>query len=96
MFHPHSTSNLQPPVEYDPRVVPFHYTPEVLEELCRHGAVPHGGSDPQMVRNWLSAVYKYEIRALQRQHRAAFHLAARDAEDSPRNDVRRRHGRSSW
>ena len=44
----------------------FHYTPEVLEELRRHGAAPHDGSDPQMVRDWLSAVYKYEIRGLKR------------------------------
>jgi len=44
--------------------VAYHYTPEVLEELGRHGAAPHDGSDPQMVRDWLSAVYKVEIRAL--------------------------------
>jgi hypothetical protein len=44
--------------------VAYYYTPEVLEELARHGAAPHEGSDPQMVRDWLSAVYKVEIRAL--------------------------------
>lgn len=42
----------------------YHYSPQVLEELRRHGAAPHEGSDPQMVRDWLSAVYKVEIRAL--------------------------------
>jgi hypothetical protein len=44
--------------------VPFDYTPEVLEELRRHGAVPRGHTDPQLVRDWLSDVYKFEIRAL--------------------------------
>jgi hypothetical protein len=47
-------------------VVAFHYTPEVLEELGRHGVAPHEGTDPQLVRDWLSAVYKVEIRALKR------------------------------
>jgi hypothetical protein len=47
--------------------VPSHCTPEALEELCHHGAAPHEGSGTQMVRDWLSAVYKHEIRALKRQ-----------------------------
>jgi hypothetical protein len=46
--------------------VPFHYTPEVLEELRRHGAAPHERTDPQLVRDWLSALYRHEIRVLKR------------------------------
>ena len=42
----------------------YEYTPEVLEELLRHGAIPAPHTDPQLVRNWLSAIYKYEIRTL--------------------------------
>ncbi len=42
----------------------FRYTPEVLEELRRHGVVPTGETDPQMVRDFLSALYRYEIRRL--------------------------------
>jgi hypothetical protein len=44
--------------------VAFHYTPEVLDELRRHGAAPREDTDPQRVRDWLSAVYRHEIRAL--------------------------------
>ena len=42
----------------------FAYTPEVLEELRKHGVVPTGATDPQMVRDFLSALYRYEIRRL--------------------------------
>ena len=38
--------------------------PEVLEELLRHGAIPAHHTDPQLVRDWLSAIYKHEIRTL--------------------------------
>jgi len=38
--------------------------PEVLEELLRHGAIPLAHTDPQLVRDWLSGVYKHEIRTL--------------------------------
>jgi hypothetical protein len=44
--------------------VRFAYTPEVLDELLRHGVAPTGATDPQMVRDFLSAVYRYEIRRL--------------------------------
>jgi hypothetical protein len=40
------------------------YTPEVLEELRKHGVVPASDTDPQLVRDFLSALYKYEIRQL--------------------------------
>jgi hypothetical protein len=40
------------------------YSPEVLEELCRHGLVPRPHTDPQLVRDYLSQLYRYEIRRL--------------------------------
>ncbi len=53
--------------------MPFDYTPEVLEELRHHGAAPLPHTDPQLVRDWLSEVYKHEIRALkQRLKRGEF------------------------
>ena len=42
----------------------FHYTDDVLQELLRHGVAPTGATDPQMVRDFLSALYRYEIRQL--------------------------------
>jgi hypothetical protein len=44
--------------------VPYDYSPEVLEELRRHGVVPTAQTDPQLVRDYLSALYRYEIRRL--------------------------------
>jgi hypothetical protein len=44
--------------------VQYDYRPEVLEELLRHGAVPQSHTDPQLVRDWLSGVYRHEIRTL--------------------------------
>ena len=38
--------------------VRFHYTAEVLEELRKHGVVPTGDTDPQLVRDFLSALYR--------------------------------------
>ena len=42
----------------------FEYTPEVLEELRKHGVVPTDATDPQLVRDFLSALYRDEIRRL--------------------------------
>jgi len=44
--------------------VRFDYTPEVLDELRKHGVVPTDATDPQLVRDFLSALYRYEIRRL--------------------------------
>ena len=43
---------------------PYRYRTEVLEQLCRHGVMPTGSTDPQLVRNYVRDLYKYEIRAL--------------------------------
>jgi hypothetical protein len=42
----------------------FDYTLEVLEELRKHGVVPTGETDPELVRDFLSALYRFEIRRL--------------------------------
>jgi hypothetical protein len=42
----------------------FAYAPEALEVLARHGLAPHAETPPQMVRDALSDLYRYEIRAL--------------------------------
>ena len=39
-------------------------TEEVLAELRRHGVAPTDATDPQLVRDFLSALYRYEIRRL--------------------------------
>jgi hypothetical protein len=44
--------------------VRFDYTVEVLEELRKHGVVPAHHTDPQLVRDFLSALYRFEIRRL--------------------------------
>jgi hypothetical protein len=44
--------------------VRFDYTVEVLEELRNRGVVPTGETDPQLVRDFLSALYRFEIRRL--------------------------------
>jgi hypothetical protein len=44
--------------------VPWRYSPEVIEELATHGFAPRPDTDPQLVRDALSELYRYEIRAL--------------------------------
>lgn len=40
---------------------------EVLEELARHGLAPRRETSPQVVRDALRDLYKYEIRRLKQQ-----------------------------
>ena len=40
------------------------YSPEVLDELRGHGVVPRRHTNPQLVRDYLSQLYRYEIRRL--------------------------------
>ena len=44
--------------------MPWRYSPEVIEELAAHGLAPRADTDPQFVRDALSDLYRYEIRAL--------------------------------
>jgi hypothetical protein len=42
----------------------FRYRPDVFEHLLRHGVRPTDRTSPQLVRNFVRDLYKYEIRAL--------------------------------
>jgi hypothetical protein len=44
--------------------VPFVYTPEVLEELARHGLQPGPETRPQVLRDAVRDLYKLEIKVL--------------------------------
>ena len=43
---------------------PFHYRLEVLEQLLRHGVHPTDHTRPELVHEFVSDLYRYEIRAL--------------------------------
>ena len=42
----------------------FSYRPDVLRELERHGVRPTAGTRPELVREYVRELYKYEIRQL--------------------------------
>jgi hypothetical protein len=42
----------------------FAYRPDVLAHLLRHGIRPTEGTRPELVRDFVRDLYKYEIRAL--------------------------------
>jgi hypothetical protein len=42
----------------------FRYRPDVFEHLLRHGVRPTDRTSPQLVRNFVRDLYKYEIRTL--------------------------------
>ena len=44
------------------------YRPDVLEELWRHGVQPTADTDPELVRNYVRDLYKYEIRVLRERY----------------------------
>jgi hypothetical protein len=43
---------------------PWKYPPELLEVLASFGLAPRGDSEPAMVRDALSDLYRYELRRL--------------------------------
>jgi hypothetical protein len=43
---------------------PFRYRSDVLEALQRHGVQPTPRTRPELVRDFVRDLYKYEIRAL--------------------------------
>jgi hypothetical protein len=45
-------------------VATFTYRASVLRELERHGVKPRPGTPPQLVRDFVRDLYKYEIREL--------------------------------
>jgi hypothetical protein len=42
----------------------FRYRPDVLRELARHGVCPLPHTRPELVREFVRELYKYEIRRL--------------------------------
>jgi hypothetical protein len=46
----------------------FHYRADVLEQLIRHGVCPTEHTHPQLVRDFVRDLYKYEIRALRERY----------------------------
>jgi len=42
----------------------FHYRADVMGELLRHGVRPTPATPPQLVRDFVRDLYKYEIRRL--------------------------------
>jgi hypothetical protein len=43
---------------------PFRYRPDVIEQLWRHGIHPTPRTPPELVRDFVRDLYKYEIRRL--------------------------------
>jgi len=43
---------------------PIRYRAAVLEQLLAHGVAPTGRTNPQLVRDYVRDLYKYEIRSL--------------------------------
>jgi hypothetical protein len=46
--------------------VEYEYAPEALEVLVGHGLAPRAATRPEIVRDALSDLYRYEIRRLKR------------------------------
>ena len=42
----------------------FRYRRDVLDALERHGVKPGPGTDPELVREFVNDLYRYEIRRL--------------------------------
>ena len=43
---------------------PYRYRAEVLNELLRHGARPTGRTRPELVHEFVSDLYRHELRSL--------------------------------
>ena len=48
----------------------YRYRPDILEELARHGLAPRPETAPQVLRDAINDLYRYEIRALRDRCRA--------------------------
>jgi hypothetical protein len=46
----------------------FHYTLYVLAELKRHGVAPKSDTPPELVRDYVRDLYKWEIRKLRERY----------------------------
>jgi hypothetical protein len=47
---------------------PFHYHPELLPAMLKHGVQPTSHTSPELVRGYIRDLYKYEIRALRERY----------------------------
>ena len=47
---------------------PFRYRPDVLEQLWRHGVQPTDRTPPDLVRDFVRDLYRYEIRRLRERY----------------------------
>jgi hypothetical protein len=47
---------------------PFRYRPDVIEALWHHGVHPSGHTRPELVRDYVRDLYKYEIRRLRERY----------------------------
>ena len=47
---------------------PIRYRAEVLAQLLAHGIRPTGRTNPQLVRDYVRDLYKYEIRRLRERY----------------------------
>ena len=45
----------------------YRYRPEVIEALARHGLVPSADTSPQLLRDAINELYRFEIRRLRRE-----------------------------
>ena len=43
---------------------PFRYRPDILEHLVRHGVRPTEQTRPELVHEFVSDLYRYELRVL--------------------------------
>jgi len=46
----------------------FRYRPDVLQHLLRHGVRPTAQTRPELVRDFVRDLYKYEIRSLRERY----------------------------
>ena len=44
---------------------PYRYRTDVLEQLWRHGVHPRDTTPPELVHEFVSDLYRYELRRLQ-------------------------------
>jgi hypothetical protein len=48
----------------DPSVVRYRYKQDVLDQLARHGVQPSPTTSPERVHEFVSDLYRYELRRL--------------------------------
>ena len=46
----------------------FTYRPDILASLWRHGVQPTPNTDPELARNFVRDLYKYEIKRLRERY----------------------------